>query len=149
MKFTSRLHQVIATSGCAIVVMTLGVSCSDTERTGANFCGALEKQLPGLTGPLVATSDIGDLLSRYRSLAKITPLAIEDDWKTVTELIDQASVVDPEDPLSRQELADAAYKAERPARNIAMWVESTCGLAMPDVIGLEGSIAPETTIFAP
>ena len=146
MKFTSRLHKVIATSGCAIVVMTLGASCSDTEHSGANFCGALEKQLPGLTGPLVATSDIGDLLSRYKSLAKITPLAIEDDWKTVTDLIDQASVIDPEDPLSRQELADAAYKAERPARNIAMWVESTCGLAMPDVIGLEGSIAPETTI---
>jgi hypothetical protein len=95
---------------------------------------------------LVATSDIGDLLSRYKSLAKITPLAIEDDWKTVTDLIDQAAVVDPDDPLSRQELADAAYKAERPARNIATWVESTCGLAMPDVIGIEGSIAPETTV---
>jgi hypothetical protein len=146
MKLSSRLHKVIATSGCAIVVMTLGVSCSDTEHSGANFCGKLEKQLPGLTGPLIATSDIKDLLSRYQGLAKITPLAIEADWKTVTELIKQAAEVDPEDPLSRQELSDAAYQAERPARNIATWVESTCGLAMPDVIGLEGSIAPETTV---
>jgi hypothetical protein len=68
------------------------------------------------------------------------------DAVTSTELIDQAADVDPEDPLSRQELSDAAYKAERPARNIATWVESTCGLAMPDVIGLEGSVAPPTTL---
>ena len=149
MIFTGHVRKVFAVSGCALAFSISAVACSDTEHSGANFCGALEKQLPALTGPLIATSDIGDLLSRYKSLAKITPLAIEDDWKTVTDLIDQAAVVDPEDPLSRQELADAAYKAERPARNIAMWVESTCGLAMPDVIGLEGSIAPETTIFAP
>ena len=146
MIFTGHIRQAFAVSGCALALSISAVACSDTEHSGANFCGALEKQLPGLTGPLIATSDIGDLLSRYKSLAKITPLAIEDDWKTVTDLIDQAAVVDPDDPLSRQELADAAYKAERPARNIATWVESTCGLAMPDVIGIEGSIAPETTV---
>lgn len=125
---------------------TTAVGCGDGEHSGANFCGKLAEVLPNLTGPLAVSSDIGDLLGRYKSLAKITPLAIEDDWKTVTALIDQASDVDPEDPLSRQELSDAAYKAERPARNIAIWVESTCGLAMPDVIGLEGSIAPATTV---
>lgn len=146
MNFTSGLHKVLATTSCVLFLSVLGVACSDTEHGGANFCGELEKQLPGLTGPLTVTSDIGDLLSRYKSLAKITPLAIEDDWKTVTALIDQASDIDPEDPLSRQELSDAAYKAERPARNIAMWVESTCGLAMPDVIGIEGSVAPSTSL---
>ena len=146
MNFTSGLHRVLTTSGCVLILSVLGIGCSDTEHSGANFCGELEKQLPGLTGPLTVTSDIGDLLSRYKSLAKITPLAIEDDWKTVTALIDQASDIDPEDPLSRQELSDAAYKAERPARNIAMWVESTCGLAMPDVIGIEGSVAPSTSL---
>jgi hypothetical protein len=146
MNFTSGLPKVLLTTGCALVLTALSVGCSDAERGGANFCGELEKQLPGLTGPLTVTSDIGDLLSRYKSLSKITPLAIEADWKTVTELIDQAADVDPEDPLSRQELSDAAYKAERPARNIATWVESTCGLAMPDVIGLEGSVAPSTTL---
>lgn len=119
MNFPRSLRKVLASSGCTLVVMTLSVACSDTEHNGANFCGKLEKQLPGLTGPLTATSDIGDLLSRYQNLAKITPLAIEADWKTVTDLIKQAADVDPEDPLSRQELSDAAYQAERPARNIA------------------------------
>ncbi len=146
MNFAGHLRKVLATSGCVLALTALSVACSDTEHSGANFCGKLEKQLPGLTGPLTATSDIRDLLSRYQSLAKISPLAIEADWKTVTDLIKQAAEVDPEDPLSRQELSDAAYQAERPARNIATWVESTCGLAMPDVIGLEGSIAPATTV---
>jgi len=146
MNFAGHLRKVLATSGWVLALTTLSVACGDTEHSGANFCGKLEKQLPGLTGPLTATSDIRDLLSRYQSLAKISPLAIEADWKTVTDLIKQAAEVDPEDPLSRQELSDAAYQAERPARNIATWVESTCGLAMPDVIGLEGSIAPATTV---
>lgn len=146
MNFTSGLPKTLLTIGCVLMLTALTVGCGDIERGGANFCGELEKQLPGLTGPLTIPSDIGDLLSRYKSLSKITPLAIESDWKTLTDLIDQASDVDPEDPLSRQELSDAAYKAERPARNIATWVESTCGLTMPDVIGLEGSIAPSTTL---
>jgi hypothetical protein len=37
-------------------------------------------------------------------------------------------------------VADAAYKAERPARDIAIWVETTCGISMPDVVGVEGSV---------
>ena len=54
-----------------------------------------------------------------------------------------AENVDFEDPRSRQDLADAAYTAERSAREVARWVESTCGVAMPDVIGVEG---PDTTV---
>ncbi len=128
-----------------IVVICATQACSDPERGGANFCAQLNQQLPGLTGPLVVSSDIKDLVKRYKKLDRITPLAIEDDWHTVTELMNQAAEVDPQDPLSRQELADNAYKAERPARNVAAWVEATCGFEMPDVIGVEGRITPSTT----
>jgi hypothetical protein len=61
----------------------------------------------------------------------------------ITELLRAAEDVDLEDPRSRQDLADAAYTAERSAREVARWVESTCGVAMPDVIGVEG---PDTTL---
>jgi len=128
-----------------IVVICATQACSDPERGGANFCTQLNQQLPGLTGPLTISSDIKDLVKRYKKLDRITPLAIEDDWHTVTELMNQAAEVDPQDPLSRQELADNAYKAERPARNVAAWVEATCGFEMPDVIGVEGRITPSTT----
>ena len=128
-----------------IALLCVTQACSDPERGGANFCAQLNQQLPGLSGPLVISSDIKDLVKRYEKLDRITPLAIQDDWHTVTELMSQAAEVDPQDPLSRQELADNAYKAERPARNVAAWVEATCGFEMPDVIGVEGRITPSTT----
>jgi len=129
-----------------ILVIYATQACSDPERGGANFCAQLKQQLPGLTGPLVISSDIKDLVKRYEKLDRITPLAIADDWHTVTELMSQAAEVDPQDSLSRQELADNAYKAERPARNVAAWVKATCGFEMPDVIGVEGKITTSTTV---
>lgn len=72
----------------------------------------------------------------------MTPLAIEEEWQILTDLVEMASDVIPDDPVSRQELADAAYRAERPAREMTSWVESTCGFQMPDVIGIEGDRSP-------
>ena len=148
MSFRPRRKKFLLATASLTISILLSTSCSSPERGGANFCGELSKKLEGLTGPLSVTDDIGDVLSRYISLDKISPLAIEEQWHTVTLLVKQAADVDPEDPLSRQELADAAYQAERPAREIAEWVRSTCGFTMPNVIGVEGSIAPVTT-FAP
>jgi hypothetical protein len=130
---------MIAFSFAAVVLLP---ACSDTDRSGAHFCGELSTKVDGLNGPISSSDDIGDLVNRYESLDAITPLAIRDDWHAITELLRSAEDVDYEDPRSRQDLADAAYKAERSARNVASWVESTCGIAMPDVIGVEG---PDTT----
>lgn len=70
---------------------------------------------------------------------RITPLTIEDEWQVLTDLVQLAADVVPGDTQSLQELTDAAYKAERPVRSMTEWVETTCGLTMPDVIGIEGN----------
>lgn len=130
--------------GIALAVTFAGVAsgCSDTDRTAGRFCTELQAQLPSLTAPLATSDDVADLVRRFEKLNKMTPLAIEDEWQIVTDLVALASDVIPSDPVSRQELADAAYKAERPAREMTNWVESTCGFPMPDVIGIEGNRAP-------
>jgi len=124
--------------GFVVAIASTLVACSDTDRSGARFCGELSGTVAGLSGPLSSSVEIGDLIDRYEKLDAITPLAIRDDWHVVTELLRSARDVDFEDPRSQQDLADAAYKAERSARAVAAWVESTCGIAMPDVIGVEG-----------
>lgn len=146
---SARLRSTIA---CTVTAVVLLPACSDADRSGANFCEKLSSKVDGLSGPLATSDDISDLVNRYESLDAITPLAIRDDWHVITELLQTAEDVDYEDPRSRQDLADAAYKAERSARDVARWVESTCGIAMPDVIGVEGpdtttapTIAPTTT----
>jgi hypothetical protein len=127
----------------AAVVASTMTACSDTDRSGARFCGELSATIAELVGPLTTSDQIGDLVDRYESLDGITPLAIRDDWHVLTELLRTAENVDLDDPRSRQDLADAAYKAERSAREVARWVESTCGIDMPDVFGVEG---PDTTV---
>lgn len=128
----------------AVFAVTLATgslaACSDTDRSAERFCGEIAREVPFLEGPFVEPGDIDDLVGRYEKLDRITPLAIEDEWRTITELMKLASDVDPSDPRSRQEVADAAYKAERSARDVAIWVETTCGVAMPDVVGVEGSV---------
>ena len=126
----------VAVAVSCIVVMT---GCSDTNRTAGRFCAELQAQLPSLTTPPATSNDVEDLVRRFEKLNRMTPLAIEEEWQIVTDLVAMASDVIPSDPASRQELADAAYKAERPAREMTTWVEATCGFLMPDVIGIEGN----------
>lgn len=130
--------------GVALVMTSVAVliGCSDTDRTAGHFCAELQSQLPALTTPPTSSRDVDDLVRRFKKLNGMTPLAIEEEWQILTDLVEKASDVIPSDPLSRQELADAAYKAERPARDMTFWVESTCGFLMPDVIGIEGNRLP-------
>lgn len=159
----SRLTPIMASTrhstsvlGTAVLALTLSstmlIACSDADRSASRFCGELATELPLLGGPFVDGGDIDDLVSRYERLDRITPLAIDDEWSALTGLIRLAADVDVDDPASRQELADTAYKTERSARDVAIWVETTCGLSMPDVVGVEGSVpvnVPTTTTGIP
>jgi len=109
----------------------------------------LATELPLLGGPFVDGDDIDDLVGRYEKLDRITPLAIEKPWGDLTALVRMASEVDVDDPMSRQQLADTAYKTERSARDVAIWVETTCGLTMPDVVGVEGSVPVSVPVTIP
>jgi hypothetical protein len=125
------------------VVLVIGSSsCSDTDRSATQFCGSLKNSLAELTANLATSSDVSSLVNRFESLNAMTPLAIEDEWQTLTNLVQLAAETDPLDTDGRQKLADAAYQTERPAREIERWVEATCGFQMPDVIGLEGPYVP-------
>ena len=138
-----RIYRTLVASGALggiFLVVTLMTSCGDPDRSAGNFCSELAEELPALDAPLAEPDDVDDVVARYRRLDAITPLAIEAEWSILTDLMELAADVDVADPVARQEVADAAYKAERPARDVAIWVETTCGLAMPDVIGVEGSV---------
>jgi len=145
----SRMAVVAGFVALGLFLAPLVSSCSDPDRSAEHFCGQLAKELPALDAPLAEPNDVGDVVKRYRRLDAITPLAIEAEWHALTELMELAADVDVADPASRQAVANAAYQAERPARDIAMWVETTCGLAMPDVIGVEGSVPVSVPPAAP
>lgn len=126
---------------CAIGLVLIG-ACSDPDRSAGHFCAELQAELPALTTPPSTPKEVDRLVARFKRLNRLTPLAIEEQWQILTDLVDKAADVTLDDPASRQELADAAYKAERPTRELTSWVEATCGYLMPDVIGIEGTRSP-------
>jgi|SRR6478735_440955 len=139
---------VLAALACAVGAATVTGCGGGSERSATAFCNRLDKDLPGLEGPTETQDDLDHLVARYDSLAGVAPLAIQDDWDQLTELIHTAVSVVPTDAESVQKVIDATYATERAARRVETWVTSTCGLTMPVVLGLEGTtttVAPETT----
>ena len=125
----------------AVGAGVIGACGGSPERSATAFCTELDRELPGLEGPTQTQADLDALVARYDGLNEIAPLAIEDDWQELTDLVVTAATVVPTDPTSVQIVADAAYRTERAARRLEAWVSATCGLTMPAVVGLE---APAT-----
>ncbi len=149
MRSTSRFAAPVAAAiACALSAGTLSSCGGESDRSATAFCNALDRELPGLEGPTATQDDLDALVQRYDHLAELAPLAVEADWGTLTELVHTAVTVVPSNAESVQALLDASYRTERAARRVETWVSATCGLAMPAVLGLEGTtttLAPEST----
>jgi hypothetical protein len=130
-------------AAAAMALAGLAACGGSPERSSSRFCSELDRQLPGLEGPTATQADQDALLARYEELDEITPLAVEDDWRQLTELVRTAVTVVPSDPESVQRLADESYATERAYRRIHDWASANCGLTLP----LPGGI--ETTTVAP
>lgn len=147
----AKLSAVFARPAAAVVMALASagfalVACGGSpERSSSRFCSRLDQQLPALLGPYATQEEQDALLARYQDLGEVAPLAVEEDWQALTELVQTAITVAPGDQESTQRLADAAYATERAYRRIHEWVATTCGLTMPDPGGIETT----TTTVAP
>ena len=103
-------------------------SCADTPRTATNFCRQLAKELPGITEPTATPAEVSKMLERYKRLGKVAPLVIEENWKSLTELLTVASRVNATDPESVQAVVDMSYSTEKAADQAATWIRETCGV---------------------
>ncbi len=68
------------------------------------------------------------MLDRYKRLGKVAPLAIEDDWQSLIELLTAASRANPNDAESLQTVIDMSYSTEKAAGATAKWIRETCGV---------------------
>jgi hypothetical protein len=104
------------------------VACGSTPRTATNFCRQLEKEISGMTEAPVTPSAINELVERYERLLEVAPLAVEDDWRALTEMLRKTADVDAADEVSIQAVVDEAYATERSAQDAQQWVVTTCGI---------------------
>ena len=96
--------------------------------------------------------DLDDFVSRYRDLDAVAPLAIEDQWHTITELVDAVATADLTDPAVADRLRDQAVAATHSVDEVRAYAKATCGvdllvpgLGTPTTTTLPGATAPPAT----
>lgn len=103
-------------------------ACSETPRTGTNFCRQLAKEMPGIAVMPATVAEVNAAVGHFTRLQKVAPLDVQEDWDALTELMIAASKVKAEDAESVQQVADLAYASEANSKSASDWVKATCGV---------------------
>ena len=128
----------LAVAAPVVAVLLLG-ACDKGSRED-RFCEKLTKEYRQLA---VVPSDPGqldDFVNRYRQLEKITPLAIQDEWKTITDLMVAVESTDLSDPGAADRLRDQAVAATKAVNVVRLYALDTCGVDL-----VLGTVAPSST----
>ena len=119
----------------AFTALTVLASCGTPARTATNFCRQLQKELPGIALPAATPHEVSDLVASYGRLLDVAPLAVQDDWAALTDLIKAAAKVDAADQSSVQAVADLSYATQKNAANAAAWALANCGVDISTGVG--------------
>jgi hypothetical protein len=126
----------IVSAALAVVVLA---GCHGPARTQAHFCNRLRRSAPVLTAPVASPAAAGAVAEEFAELAKVTPLAIEDDWNALTDLVQTAATMDLGDPAAQIALADQVFATDVAAKNVLSYTKDRCGVdlsgAIPDTTG--------------
>ena len=120
-----RVRRLIPLVFIASVMLT---ACSETPRTGTNFCRQLAKEMPGIAVMPTTVAEVNAAVGHFTRLQKVAPLEVQQDWDVLTELMIAASKVKAEDAESVQQVADLAYASEANSKSASDWVKATCGV---------------------
>ena len=124
----SQTNMAARVTATVFTLALLTNACTETPRTATNFCRQLALEVPAITQPTATPAEVSQMLDRYKRLAKVAPLAIEEDWKSLTELLTVASRVNPNDAESVQTVIDMSYSTQKAADSSAKWIRETCGV---------------------
>jgi hypothetical protein len=117
------------------------------DRAG-RFCAEVKADQPTITATVADPTGVEAVVDRFRALEQTAPLAIEDDWQVLTQLVETAAAISPGDAAARTRLVTAAHEADRSVQNVVGWVRSVCGvdLTLPAIAASTiPATAPPTT----
>lgn len=132
-----------------VVLAVVLISCGSPQRTGTNFCRQLAQELPEIGQPIFTTQEVAAMVGRYERLLEVAPLTIEKDLAVLTDLLQQAEKVNPNDVAQLQELADASYAANQSSLTVRDWVKSTCAVDITTGLNIDPPRVATTTIAPP
>jgi hypothetical protein len=134
--------RLAALAGALGAVGLLATACGGGGDRAAQFCAEVRADQPVITAGVQGSVEVGDVVGRFRSLEGKAPLAIEEDWSVLTELVETAAAIEPTDPEARNRLVSAAYEADLSVQHVVGWVKAVCGV---DLTAGSATGAPATT----
>ena len=110
----------------AVATVTVVGACDEGSRQD-RFCRRLGEEQGLLATVPTDPGELDDFVNRYRELAGIAPLAIEEQWQTITDLVEAVAIEDLEDPATADRLRDQAVAATRPVEEVRSYAQAVCG----------------------
>ncbi len=124
----ARRITIVARMSFVAVLAVAIASCGGDERSSNAFCRQLADELPEIGQPMDTGGDVVAQVARYKRLLKVAPLSIETDFQVLTDLLDAAARMNPNNTDDVQDIADRAYAANMSAQVVSAWVKDTCAV---------------------
>jgi hypothetical protein len=136
-----RRHLPLAAVALAAAVTVLA-SCDKGSRQD-RFCKKLTDDQSLLGVVPQNPDDLDAFVSRYQQLAKIAPLAIDDQWHTIADLVKAVATSDLSDPTTADRLRDQAVAATKAVDDVRAYAKTTCGVDLV-LAATPGAVSPTT-----
>jgi hypothetical protein len=136
------LRAVLASIGAVVLL----ASCDRGSRED-RFCRRLAEDQALLAVVPSEPDQLDAFVERYQELADVAPLAIEEQWRTITELFEAVATEDLTDPATADRLRDRAVAATKPIDEVRAYARTTCGVELV-VAATPGAVTtvPGTTV---
>ena len=112
---------------CA-VFMASAASCSESKRTGTQFCRQLEKELPQINAPIATQNDIDLLVASYERIGEVAPIDVAKDWEMLTALLAEAAHINTGNTTDVEAVTKHAYESNTAAQRAMKWTLDTCAV---------------------
>jgi hypothetical protein len=122
--------------------------CHGTSRTQAHFCDSLRKGAPVLSAAIASPGAADIVVQEFVALGKVTPLAIEDDWNTLADLVQTADTMDLADPAAQSALATKVFAADAATKNVLAYAKDRCGVDLSGDIPANATTSTTTATTA-
>lgn len=132
---------LLAAVALAAAVTVLG-SCDKGSRQD-RFCKQLADDQSVLSVVPQDPDDLDTFVSRYERLADIAPLAIDDQWHTIADLVKAVATSDLSDPTTADRLRDQAVAATKAVDDVRAYAKTTCGVDLV-LAATPGAVSPTT-----
>ena len=113
----------------AVVAVALLASCDKGSRQD-RFCRQLADDQALLAVVPTDPDELDAFVERYQDLADVAPLAIEDQWRTITELFEAVATEDLSDPATADRMRDRAVAATKSIDEVRAYARTTCGVEL-------------------